>query len=111
MTIAWIIVARFSASSGSKMLGSSCRDEVPTCERPEEQRGEQDPDGLVAPEQRDRDPGEADEVRIEVADVDVVPPAEEVDAAGEAREGAGDREREEVVAPRRRCRRNARPRG
>ena len=65
----------------------------------EQQAGEEDADGLVPPEERDGDRREGDEVRVEVALVDRVLDAEEVDGSGEPCEGAGDGEREEVVLP------------
>src|SRR5918996_4083538 len=66
-------------------------------ERGEEQGSEEDPDGLVPPQERHRDAGEAVEVDGELGAREAELPAEQVEAARQAGEGARDREREEVV--------------
>src|SRR5918994_6148560 len=66
-------------------------------ERGEEQGSEEYPDGLVPPQERHRDAGEAVEVDGELGAREAELPAEEVEAARQAGEGARDREREEVV--------------
>ena len=65
----------------------------------EEQRGEEDADGLVAPEQRDGDADEADGAAVEVVRRRSGTSSRAVDRAGEPGERARDGEREEVVAP------------
>ena len=81
------------------MLGSSCRDDVPTWSAGEEERREEDADRLVATEQGDRDAGEADRAGREVAHVHRELDAEHVDGPRDSCERARDREREEVAAP------------
>ena len=66
MISAWIIVARLPASSAGKTSGSSWRGRRADLQRAEEERGEEDPDRLVAAEQRDRDADEADDADVEV---------------------------------------------
>ena len=67
MTSAWIIVARSTASVGLEDGGIELARRGSHLERGEEESGEEDADRLVASEQRDRDAGERDEVRGEVA--------------------------------------------
>ena len=55
-------------------------------------------DGLVAAEQCNRDTREANEVRVEVADVGAEAPARDLEPAGEPGEGSSDTHGEEVVA-------------
>src|SRR5918996_686061 len=66
-------------------------------ERGEEQGREEDAHGFVAAQERDRDAGEAKEVDGELGAREAELPAEQVEAARETGEGAGDGEREEVV--------------
>ena len=49
ITIAWIMVERFSANSGSKTLGSSWRDDVPTCSAPKSRAANRIPTALLRP--------------------------------------------------------------
>ena len=54
----WIMQVRFEASAGSKTVGSRLRIDVPVISPPNSSAAEQRADRRVAPEQRDRDPGE-----------------------------------------------------
>ena len=49
MTSAWIMVERFSASSGSKTVGSSWRDDVPTWSAPKSSAASRMPTALLRP--------------------------------------------------------------
>ena len=72
--------------------------DVPVSKAPNRSAARADPDRGVTPKQRDGDANEADVRHLHVEHPEPELPAEDVDAAGEACEAAGDRHREDEVA-------------
>ena len=66
MISAWIIVARLPGELRREDVRVELAGRGADLQRTEEQRGEEDPDGLVAAEQRDRDADEPDRPDVEV---------------------------------------------
>ena len=94
----WMMNVRLVASSGSKIVGSRLRCDVPAQQRAEQQRRDGRAAGGVAPEQRDGDPEEADLRDLDVVGGDPELPAEHVQRARQPGEGAAHRHHEDVVA-------------
>ena len=92
-------VVRFWASSGSKIVGSRLRTDVPLQSAREQQRGQARPDRGVAPQQRDRDPEEPELRGLHVVRRDPELPAEDVQRPGQAGEQPAGRHDEDVRAP------------
>ena len=98
-TSAWIISVRLPASSGWKTSGSRLRVDVPLSSAPKSSARERHADRRVPPQQRDRDPDEADRRVLDVDHAEPELPAEHVERAADPRERAGDRHREEIAPP------------
>ena len=110
-TSPWMMMVRFEASDGSKIVGSRLRCEVPLSSAAEQQRRRHRADRRVAAEQRDRDAEEADCVDLDVVRRQPELPAEHVHRSRKA----GEQRRRPPSRARSSCRRSSRcsgpPRG